>query len=192
MGASTLARLDATSMKVEAVAGLPVTRSGTGYEAGYSSLAAFGITVDDVNNTVWVTNTRNDSVSVYDQNTLKLLWTNYTPGYEGTEAEIEHPRDVKIDHATGKAYVTGRYYISSIDLKTHEVKKLRIDPDASGRVSPMNMNIDGDKMYVPVRSSDTVKIIDLKSFSVEKEYKVHADCCRQRSAPLRLCSRPQH
>ena len=126
MGASTLARLDATSMKVEAVAGLPVTRSGTGYEAGYSSLAAFGITVDDVNNTVWVTNTRNDSVSVYDQNTLKLLWTNYTPGYEGTEAEIEHPRDVKIDHATGKAYVTGRYYISSIDLKTYEVKKLRI------------------------------------------------------------------
>ena len=63
---------------------------------------------------------------MYDQNTLKLLWTNYTPGYEGTEAEIEHPRDVKIDHATGKAYVTGRYYISSIDLKTHEVKKLRI------------------------------------------------------------------
>ena len=183
MGASTLARLDATSMKVEAVAGLPVTRSGTGYEAGYSSLAAFGITVDDVNNTVWVTNTRNDSVSVYDQNTLKLLWTNYTPGYEGTEAEIEHPRDVKIDHATGKAYVTGRYYISSIDLKTHEVKKLRIDPDASGRVSPMNMNIDGDKMYVPVRSSDTVKIIDLKSFSVEKEYKVHADVAGKEVRP---------
>lgn len=183
MGASTLARLDATSMKVEAVAGLPITRSGTGYEAGYSSLAAFGITVDDVNNTVWVTNTRNDSISVYDQNTLKLLWTNYTPGYEGSEAEIEHPRDVKIDHATGKAYVTGRYYISSIDLKTHEVKKLRIDPDASGRVSPMNMNIDGDKMYVPVRSSDTVKIIDLKSFSVEKEYKVHADVAGKEVRP---------
>ena len=47
----------------------------------------------------------------------------------------------------------------------------------------MNMNIDGDKMYVPVRSSDTVKIIDLKSFSVEKEYKVHADVAGKEVRP---------
>lgn len=177
MSASTLARLDSNSLKIEATAGLPITRSGTGYNAGYSALGAFGIDVDDENGTVWVTNTRTNAISVYDQQTLKLLWTDYAPSYEGENAsnQIEHPREVKVNNATGKAYITGRFYISEVDLKTHEVRKLRVDEGAEGRVLPMNMNIDGDKMYVPVRSSDTVKVVDLKNFKIEREIKMHAD-----------------
>ena len=55
------------------------------------------MTVDDVDGTVWVTNTTDNSVAVYDQQTLKLIWTN-----EGVQKDdpnwIEHPRSVLVDH----------------------------------------------------------------------------------------------
>lgn len=77
MSVSTVARLDANTLQVEETTALPTTRTGTGYNAGYKNLGAFGLDVDDENGTIWVTNTRDNSVSVYDQENFNLLWTNY-------------------------------------------------------------------------------------------------------------------
>ena len=113
MSVSTIARLDEKTLQIEAIATLPITRAGTGYNAGYKNLGAFGIDVDDENGTIWVTNTRDNAVSVYDQNNLNLLWTNYG-AQEGDENWIEHPREVKVDAASGKAFVTVSLYLPLI------------------------------------------------------------------------------
>ena len=121
--ASSLARVNADTLQTEAFAELPVKKNDKG-QYGYTS--AYGVTVDDVDGTVWVTNTTDNSVAVYDQQTLKLIWTN-----EGVKKDdpnwIEHPRSVLVDHESGKAFVTGRYFVSAIDLKTKQVEKIQLE-----------------------------------------------------------------
>ncbi|MFW0154606.1 S-layer homology domain-containing protein [Rothia sp. P6271] len=172
---STIARVNPETMKIEAVAELPAARSGTGVKAGFSYMGAFGIAVDDVNNTVWVTNTRTDSISVYDQDTMELLWTNYD--VLASEPDIEHPRSVIIDNKHNKAYITGRYNVWSVDLTSHEIKNLAIKPESDVRVLTMNPTIDENAglLYVPERSSGTVQLINLDTFTLAGEFTVHAD-----------------
>lgn len=172
---STIARVNPETMKIEAAAELPVGRFGTGVQAGLTYMGAYGIAVDDVNNTVWVTNTRSNAVSVFDQDTMELIWTNYN--VMESIPVIEHPRSVIIDNTHNKAYVTGRYNVWSVDLTSHEIKNLAIKPESDARVLTMNPTIDENAglLYVPERSSDTVQIIDLNTFTVAKEFPVHAD-----------------
>ena len=175
MSTSTIARLDEKTLQIEAIATLPITRAGTGYNAGYKNLGAFGIDVDDENGTIWVTNTRDNAVSVYDQNNLNLLWTNYG-AQEGDENWIEHPREVKVDAASGKAFVTGRFFVSSIDLKTHKVEKIKVGGDEEGkRYISMNATIHDGKLYVPERTTGKIYVIDTSTFKVLQEIQTHAD-----------------
>ena len=164
--ASSLARLDADTLKTEAFAQLPVKKNDKG-QYGYTS--AYGVTVDDVDGTVWVTNTIDNSIAVYDQATLKLVWTN--EGLKkGDPNWIEHPRSVLVDHGSGKAFVTGRYFVSAIDLKTKQVEKIQLEgaPDGGTRYIGMNMSIDGDKLYVPERTGGKIFVVDTKTFKVEE------------------------
>ena len=162
---STIARIDANSLKIEAVAELPIIKNDKGYQYD----AAYGITVDDVDGTVWVTNTTDNSVAVYDQQTLKLIWSN-----EGVKKDdpnwIEHPRSVLVDHESGKAFVTGRYFVSAIDLKTKQVEKIQLEgaPDGGTRYISMNLFLDGGKLYVPERTGGKLFVVDTKTFKVEK------------------------
>ena len=175
MSTSTIARLDEKTLQIEAIATLPITRAGTGYNAGYKNLGAFGIDVDDENGTIWVTNTRDNAVSVYDQNNLNLLWTNYG-AQEGDENWIEHPREVKVDAASGKAFVTGRFFVSAIDLKTHKVEKIKVGGDEEGkRYISMNTTIHDGKLYVPERTTGKIYVIDTSTFKVLQEIQTHAD-----------------
>ena len=175
MSVSTIARLDEKTLQIEAIATLPITRAGTGYNAGYKNLGAFGIDVDDENGTIWVTNTRDNAVSVYDQNNLNLLWANYG-AQEGDENWIEHPREVKVDAASGKAFVTGRYFVSAIDLKTHKVEKIKVGGDEEGkRYISMNTTIHDGKLYVPERTTGKIYVIDTSTFKVLQEIQTHAD-----------------
>ena len=175
MSVSTIARLDEKTLQIEAIATLPITRAGTGYNAGYKNLGAFGIDVDDENGTIWVTSTRDNAVSVYDQNNLNLLWTNYG-AQEGDENWIEHPREVKVDAASGKAFVTGRYFVSAIDLKTHKVEKIKVGGDEEGkRYISMNTTIHDGKLYVPERTTGKIYVIDTSTFKVLQEIQTHAD-----------------
>ena len=175
MSVSTIARLDEKTLQIEAIATLPITRAGTGYNAGYKNLGAFGIDVDDENGTIWVTNTRDNAVSVYDQNNLNLLWTNYG-AQEGGENWIEHPREVKVDAASGKAFVTGRFFVSAIDLKTRKVEKIKVGGDEEGkRYISMDTTIHNGKLYVPERTTGKVYVIDTSTFKVLQEIQTHAD-----------------
>ena len=175
MSVSTIARLDEKTLQIEAIATLPITRAGTGYNAGYKNLGAFGIDVDDENGTIWVTNTRDNAVSVYDQNNLNLLWTNYG-AQEGDENWIEHPREVKVDAASGKAFVTGRFFVSAIDLKTHKVEKIKVGGDEEDkRYISMNTTIHDGKLYVPERTTGKIYVIDTSTFKVLQEIQTHAD-----------------
>ena len=169
---STIARIDANSLKIEAVAELPIVKNDKGYQYD----AAYGITVDDVDGTVWVTNTTDNSVSVYDQATLQQTWT--TAGIAETDPNwIEHPRSVLVDHESGKAFVTGRFFVSAIDLKTKKVEKIQLEgaPDGGTRYISMNILVDGGKLYVPERTGGKLFVIDTKTFKVEKTISVKGD-----------------
>ena len=162
---STIARIDANSLKIEAVAELPIIKNDKGYQYD----AAYGITVDDVDGTVWVTNTTDNSISVYDQATLQQTWT--TAGIAETDPNwIEHPRSVLVDHESGKAFVTGRFFVSAIDLKTKQVEKIQLEgaPDGGTRYISMNLFLDGGKLYVPERTGGKLFVVDTKTFKVEK------------------------
>ena len=164
---STIARIDANSLKIEAVAELPIVKNDKGYQYD----AAYGITVDDVDGTVWVTNTTDNSISVYDQETLQQTWT--TAGIAETDPNwIEHPRSVLVDHESGKAFVTGRFFVSAIDLKTKQVEKIQLEgaPDGGTRYISMNILVDGGKLYVPERTGGKIFVVDTKTFKVESTF----------------------
>jgi len=164
---STIARIDANSLKIEAVAELPIIKNDKGYQYD----AAYGITVDDVDGTVWVTNTTDNSISVYDQETLQQTWT--TAGIAETDPNwIEHPRSVLVDHESGKAFVTGRFFVSAIDLKTKQVEKIQLEgaPDGGTRYISMNILVDGGKLYVPERTGGKIFVVDTKTFKVESTF----------------------
>ncbi|WP_298604600.1 LPXTG cell wall anchor domain-containing protein [uncultured Rothia sp.] len=164
---STIARIDANSLKIEAVAELPIIKG----DSGYSYEGAYGITVDDEEGTVWVTSTRDNSVAVYDQATMKQLWTN--AGLSKDDPNwIEHPREVRVDHESGKAFVTGRFFVSAIDLKTKQVEKIQLEgaPDGGTRYISMNILVDGGKLYVPERTGGKIFVIDTKTFKVESTF----------------------
>ena len=164
--ASTIARVNADTLQIEEVAALPFELDKNG-EFGYVS--AYGITVDDVSGTVWVTNTTDNSLSVFDQNTMEQIWTNHGIA-ESDPNWIEHPRSVLVDHESGKAFVTGRYYVSAIDMKTFEVTKLQLEgaPNGGTRYVGMNMTVDGDKLYVPERTGGKVFVINTHTFKTEQ------------------------
>ena len=169
---STIARIDANSLKIEAVAELPIVQDAK----GYSYEGAYGITVDDEEGTVWGTSTRDNSVAVYDQATMKQLWTN--AGLSKDDPNwIEHPREVRVDHESGKAFVTGRFFVSAIDLKTKKVEKIQLEgaPDGGTRYISMNILVDGGKLYVPERTGGKLFVIDTKTFKVEKTISVKGD-----------------
>ena len=164
---STIARIDANSLKIEAVAELPIIKG----DSGYSYEGAYGITVDDEEGTVWVTSTRDNSVAVYDQATMKQLWTN--AGLSKDDPNwIEHPREVRVDHESGKAFVTGRFFVSAIDLKTKQVEKIQLEgaPDGGTRYISMNLFLDGGKLYVPERTGGKLFVVDTKTFKVETSF----------------------
>lgn len=80
--ASRLLRVDPDTLRVEKTYA-PVTNAATG-----AVQSVYGVAVDDEHNTVWTTNTRDNSVSVYSQRTGKHLAT--LPG-------VNHSREVVVD-----------------------------------------------------------------------------------------------
>lgn len=91
---STLTKLDADSLEVVDNVDPAVNDVETG-----ARNAVYGVAVDEANGLVWTTNTRDNTVAVYDAETLELL-KQYETGL------VEHSRDVAVDQETGKAYVS--------------------------------------------------------------------------------------
>ena len=129
----------------------------------------YGIAYDEATGYVWVTQTRVNKVSVFDPATNKIIWSS-------AEGDVNHPREVRIDPSSGKVFVSGSGGISVFDTTQHTLVKKIEFTDAKGESDiAMNMHVDSadGKLYAPSLSAGTVKVIDTKSYEVEKTIQLH-------------------
>lgn len=129
--------------------------------------AVYGVGVDDANGNVWITNTREDTVSVYRQSDLSLV-------RQFDVGTVPHSRDVIVDTRRGKAYVsaTGENYISVFDTASLDViTTIEIASELRGETFvPMSLELDeetGRLFTVSIGTPEAV-VIDTGSDSVEK------------------------
>lgn len=131
----------------------------------------YGIAYDEATGYVWVTQTRVNKASVFDPATNKIIWSS-------AEGDVNHPREVRIDPSSGKVFVSGSGGISVFDTTSHTLVKKIEFTDAKGESDiAMNMHVDSadGKLYVPSLSAGTVKVIDTKSYEVEKTIQLHKE-----------------
>ena len=131
----------------------------------------YGIAYDEATGYVWVTQTRVNKVSVIDPATNKIVWSS-------AEGEVNHPREVRIDPSSGKVFVSGSGGISVFDTTLRALVKKIEFTDAKGESDiAMNMHVDSadGKLYVPSLSAGTVKVINTKSYEVEKTIQLHKE-----------------
>lgn len=131
----------------------------------------YGIAYDEATGYVWVTQTRVNKVSVFDPATNKIIWSS-------AEGDVNHPREVRIDPSSGKVFVSGSGGISVFDTTQHTmVKKIEFTNAKGEPDTAMNMHVDSadGKLYAPSLSAGTVKVIDTKSYEVEKTIQLHKE-----------------
>ncbi len=147
------------------------TARGATAPTGKQIESPYGIAYDEATGYVWVTQTRVNKVSVFDPATNKIIWSS-------AEGDADHPREVRIDPSSGKVFVSGSGGISVFDTTRHALVKKIEFTDAKGESDiAMNMHVDSadGKLYVPSLSAGTVKVIDTKSYEVEKTIQLHKD-----------------
>lgn len=147
------------------------TARGATAPTGKQIESPYGIAYDEATGYVWVTQTRVNKVSVFDPATNKIIWSS-------AEGDVNHPREVRIDPSSGKVFVSGSGGISVFDTTRHALVKKIEFTDAKGESDiAMNMQVDSadGKLYVPSLSAGTVKVIDTKSYEVEKTIQLHKE-----------------
>ncbi|MGW0927515.1 Vgb family protein [Streptomyces sp. NPDC002644] len=114
---SRLVKVDPDTLEVEATYPVPVAENGT-------PEAVYGIDVDDEHNTLWVTNTRNDSVAVYSQRDGRHLVT---------IGGAKHSREVVVDEERDLVWVSayGSGELIAYDSVTFEEVR-RVTVEGSG------------------------------------------------------------
>ena len=147
------------------------TPRGATEPSGKQIASPYGVGYDEATGYVWVTQTRNSTVSVVDPSTNQILWTS-------AAGDVNDPREVRIDAASGKAYVSGSGGISVFDTTQHTlVKKIEFTNAKGEPDTAMNMHVDSadGKVYVPTLSAGTLKVINGKTLEVEKTIELHKD-----------------
>ena len=147
------------------------TARGATAPTGKQIESPYGIAYDEATGYVWVTQTRVNKVSVIDPATNKIVWSS-------AEGDVNHPREVRIDPSSGKVFVSGSGGISVFDTTLRALVKKIEFTDAKGESDiAMNMHVDSadGKLYVPSLSAGTVKVIDTKSYEVEKTIQLHKE-----------------
>ena len=147
------------------------TARGATAPTGKQIESPYGIAYDEATGYVWVTQTRVNKISVFDPATNKIIWSS-------AEGDVNHPREVRIDPSSGKVFVSGSGGISVFDTTRHVLVKKIEFTDAKGESDiAMNMHVDSadGKLYVPSLSAGTVKVIDTKSYEVEKTIQLHKE-----------------
>ena len=147
------------------------TARGATAPTGKQIESPYGIAYDEATGYVWVTQTRVNKVSVFDPATNKIIWSS-------AEGDVNHPREVRINPSSGKVFVSGSGGISVFDTTLHALVKKIEFTDAKGESDiAMNMHVDSadGKLYAPSLSAGTVKVIDTKSYEVEKTIQLHKE-----------------
>jgi len=173
---SQLIKVDAKNLYIDKA----VIPSAAPADAGV--FAVYGVAVDDVNGTVWVTNTHQNTVAVYRQSDLTLV-KQFEPGL------VPHARDVQVDGKTGKAYASafGTTNVAVFDTKKLEfIKNIDIQssikpaggPNRFGAApkafSPLSLKVDlvNHKLYSVSMGTNEVAIINTQTDEVEKVFPV--------------------
>ncbi|OKJ91712.1 YncE family protein [Streptomyces sp. CB02400] len=143
---SHLLKVDPDTLEIEADHTPPVTDTSTG-----AVEAVYGVAVDDEHNTVWTTNTRNNSVSVYSQRTGEHLAS--LPG-------IAHAREIVVDerHDTVWASGFGDGTLVAFDSRTFKEKK-RVTVEGAG---PAGLTLDERTGTLYAADLNNDRLIELK------------------------------
>ena len=134
--------------------------------------AMYGVAVNDADDTVWVSETRDDSVAIYRQSDLALV--KRLPA-----GSVPHARDIVIDEAAGKAYASTPMSssVTLIDARTREVVK-QIDYKTTvrggGDAGSMSLALDpvGHKLYTVTGGTGEAVVIDTRTDTVEKIFPI--------------------
>ena len=157
--AGCVTRVNADTQQVEATVQLPGATQGS---------SSYSIAVDDVNGTVWVVNTEKSTVTVYDQNTMKELWTS-NGAVQGAQGQSSfQAREIKIDQDSGKAYISSYGYVTVIDLQTRAVVKTIDLKTSTGQFDIVgNMSFSGGKLFAYGQNSGALIIVNTVTLQVE-------------------------
>lgn len=158
---STLTKVDATSLETLAsITPAAAPARGDGSDGGV--YAVYGIAVDDANGNLWVTNTRQNTVSVYKQSDLSLV-KQFEPG------AANHAFSIEVDEAAGRAFVSlGRgTAVEVFDTKTLEhVASVELQSGLRGQTfGAQDIDLDpaSGKVFAVSLSSPEVAIIDTRT-----------------------------
>ena len=122
--------------------------------------AVYGVGVADEAGQVWVTNTRQDTVAVYDAEDLSLI-KQFEPG------AVSHARDVAVHD--GKAYVTATFEPLVHVFDTESLEELAPIELSSGQrrgefgTASLQLDPETGRLFVVSLGSDEVAVVDLAS-----------------------------
>ncbi|AQS51750.1 ATP-binding protein [Paenalcaligenes hominis] len=158
---SQLSQLDPTTLKT-----LNAVTPAADTEREGQVMAVYGVAVDDEANTVWVTNTRADTVSVYDQKDLNLV-------KQFPHGSAVHARDVVVDGTHQRAFASSptsnQLYV--FDTKTLKaLEPITLNSKTHQDFSSMSLSLDpkNHKLYTVSLRTNELAVIDTKTLRVEK------------------------
>ncbi len=160
---SQLLKVDPTSLKVLNTIAPAKVPGGK----GDSVYAVYGVGVDDANGTVWVTNTRQDTVAVYRQADLSLV-------RQFDVGAVPHARDVVVDSVHGKVFAsaTGEDHLSVFDARTlAPLPSITLaSGEDEGKFVPMSLVLDeqAGKLFTVSIGTAEAAVIDVASGKVDK------------------------
>lgn len=159
---SVLMKLDASSLAPEGEATPPMGEKGM-------VNAVYGVGADNAKGTIWATNTRENSVTIYDQADLSVIKT-FPAG------SVDHPRDAVVDEAAGRVYVNAALtpVVHVYDTASNEeIGTLRF-PATTEREAfgSMDLKLVGGRLYSTSRATNDVAWVDVatgegKAFKLE-------------------------
>lgn len=167
---SELLRMDADTLAIEArmtPAPAPARVGRDGAPADGGLFAVYGVGVDDAHDTVWVTQSRQNTVAVYRQSDLSLV-RQFDPG------TVNHARDVVVDQALNKAYASATFEpeVVVFDTARPEVaRRIAIASTVRGErfsAASLSLNAEAHRLYVVSNSTNEVAVIDTRTDAVLK------------------------
>jgi len=163
---SELLRMNADTLAIEARI-TPAAAPARNGAADGGVFAVYGVGVDDAHDTVWVTQSRQNTVAVYRQSDLSLV-RQFDPG------TVNHARDVVIDASQNKAYATATFEPEVVVFDTAQpevARRITIASTVRGErfsAASLSMNPAAHRLYVVSNSTNEVAIIDTQSDAVLK------------------------
>jgi DNA-binding beta-propeller fold protein YncE len=169
---SALLKVDPETLAIVAEATPPTAPAREGAEEGGAGVfSVYGLGVDEANDTVWVTNTRQNTVAAYKQSDLSLI-KQFDPG------TVQHARDIAVDEKNGKVFAsaTGTPKVAVFDAKSLEfVKYIEIKSTKRGddfSVGSLRFDPTSGKLYTVSLSTSEAAIIDAATLAVDKVFPV--------------------